>query len=368
MKQPSLYKELYSLTSKTNTMNTKTYLLSFLAVFLFGNAFAECPTPTTTPSGSVQLCGGGSSQLLSASSGDSYQWYKDGTAIEGATDQDYTAIRSGAYSVDVASEGCSTQSSEVVTITKTPFPKIFISADGDNVICEGESVELTAETYDVENAQYQWLRGGIAIEGATNASYLAEQGGKFRVTVTNTEAGCSRTSGASNIILMKVKAIIIPLGNTEICPGNGVDLMVVDNAGFGAEYQWTRYNNDIPGASDFLYTATLDGHYRVNVTSSLGCAGTAHFVKVTYGPCRMEGDENVSANISSYPNPTNGMLYINNASDAISLEMFNTLGQKVLTSFETDRVNLSNLPKGFYIIKLYDVNHEVKSLLKIQKV
>lgn len=349
-------------------MNTKTYVLSFLTVFLFGNAFAQCPTPTTSPSGEIQLCGGGSSQLLTASAGDSYQWYKNGGAIDGATDQEYVANRDGDYYVEVTSEACGTLSSAEVDIDKTPFPKIFISVDGDNVICDGESVAMTAETFDVETAQYQWMRGGVNIEGATNAEYTADQGGKYRVVVTNADAGCSRTSGALNVMHMKVKALIIPLGATEICPGNGVDMMVLDNTGGGAEYQWTRYNNDIPGATDFMYTATLDGHYRVRVTSSLGCVGTAHFVKVTYGPCRMEGDENISANISSYPNPTNGMLYINNASDVISLEVFNTLGQKVLTSFETNQVNMSNLPKGFYIVKLYDVNREVKTLLKIQKV
>lgn len=352
-------------------MKTKSYFLSGLTIFLFSSNLAlsgDCPTPTVTPSGTTTLCGGGSSQLLEATAGDSYQWYKDGSPIEGATDQTYLANRSAEYYVEVSSEACGTLLSDTATIIKNPFPVSFIMTEGSNVVCAGDSVQLSAETFNVENPQYQWLRSGVPIPGATNIDYFASTNGKYRVVVTNPVGNCSRQSGASNITLMRPTIQIIPDGPTEFCPGNGVNLTTLDNTGFGSTYQWTRYNNEIPGATDPAYTASLDGHYRVTVTSMLGCTKTSHFIKLTYGACRMEGVNESSDNASLYPNPTNGMLYIDNTSAVASAEVFNTLGQKVLTSFETGQVDLSTLPNGFYMIKLYDANHELKSVSKVQKV
>ncbi|WP_306641344.1 DUF7619 domain-containing protein [Sanyastnella coralliicola] len=54
---------------------------------------------------------------LTASAGDSYQWYINGTPIDGATDQSYTAETTGNYSVEVTNiYGCSTISEEMDVI------------------------------------------------------------------------------------------------------------------------------------------------------------------------------------------------------------------------------------------------------------
>ncbi|MCH2197343.1 MAG: T9SS type A sorting domain-containing protein [Flavobacteriales bacterium] len=54
---------------------------------------------------------------LTASAGESYQWYINGTPIDGATDQSYTAETTGNYSVEVTNiYGCSTISEEVDVI------------------------------------------------------------------------------------------------------------------------------------------------------------------------------------------------------------------------------------------------------------
>lgn len=54
---------------------------------------------------------------LTASAGESYQWYFNGNAIDGATDQVYVATEDGLYSVEVTNEfGCSDISDEVNVI------------------------------------------------------------------------------------------------------------------------------------------------------------------------------------------------------------------------------------------------------------
>lgn len=50
---------------------------------------------------------------LTAASGEGYQWYLNGELIEGATEQSYTALENGNYSVEITNaEGCSNISSE----------------------------------------------------------------------------------------------------------------------------------------------------------------------------------------------------------------------------------------------------------------
>lgn len=62
------------------------------------------PTASITQSGSTLTC----------SSGTSYQWYKDGQPISGATNQSYTVTNNGDYSVVIPEYVCP---SEVITIT-----------------------------------------------------------------------------------------------------------------------------------------------------------------------------------------------------------------------------------------------------------
>jgi len=55
-----------------------------------------------------------------------------------------------------------------------------------------------------------------------------------------------------------------------------------------------------------------------------------------------------------YPNPvSNGILHIEtSASDALDIEFFNMLGQRVLTSKNSKSINVSNLNAGVYLVKL----------------
>ncbi len=59
-----------------------------------------------------------SNNVLTSTSGYAYQWYKDGTAISGATSQTYTATADGNYHVVVINDsGCSSDASNVINVT-----------------------------------------------------------------------------------------------------------------------------------------------------------------------------------------------------------------------------------------------------------
>ena len=67
-------------------------------------------------------------------------------------------------------------------------------------------------------------------------------------------------------------------------------------------------------------------------------------------------------NVSVYPNPSNGFIYIKSNTNLTSLQIFNLIGKKVLeTNFVNNRINLSNLKKGIYLLKLSDENNKTKT-------
>ncbi|PQJ77627.1 hypothetical protein BTO16_14880 [Polaribacter glomeratus] len=68
------------------------------------------------------------------------------------------------------------------------------------------------------------------------------------------------------------------------------------------------------------------------------------------------------ANIAIYPNPvSNGTLFVN-ATSNVSLEIYSVLGKKVLTKSNISKsVDVSNLAKGCYILKIKDENNAVQT-------
>lgn len=65
------------------------------------------------------------------------------------------------------------------------------------------------------------------------------------------------------------------------------------------------------------------------------------------------GNTSAKSDIKIYPNPVKDVLNITNAKNIKSVEDINMTGQKV-ASVTTNQVNVSNLPKGNYIVRVTD--------------
>ncbi|PCH94092.1 MAG: hypothetical protein COB85_06020 [Bacteroidetes bacterium] len=126
-------------------------------------------------------------------------------------------------------------------------------------------------------------------------------------------------------------------------------------------YYSTMYGVDPTGVTNmcydednFLYepvsTATALKMQEIvwNVVSNypLACTG------IPSGMAKIGQDESISI----YPNPTNGYLYIKNLPGGSKLEVYNIIGQSVL-SFDKDtryRVDLSSLGSGVFFVAIYN--------------
>ncbi|WP_254448752.1 S8 family serine peptidase [Spirosoma rhododendri] len=125
-------------------------------------------TAAITASGSTSICQG-SSVILRATTGTdyTYQWYRNGTAISGATSSTLAAGTAGSYVVQV-SNSCLPVRSAAVTVTTNAGIAPIITATG-----------FTLTTNAVSNIQ--WLLNGVAISGANSATYVVTQTGRYSV-------------------------------------------------------------------------------------------------------------------------------------------------------------------------------------------
>ncbi len=229
----------------------------------YGEDFSA--TKVTTSAENNVICPNGS-VTLTASSGQSYKWFKDAVEITDATAITYQATEGGSYQVVVTNESGCTETSAPIVLSKSEL-SAAITAGGPLEFCSGTAVDLTAQP----GYEYEWYANGEPFYQYSQ-TISAFGSGNYTVKITDAATGCSATTAAENAIQVVVNespnASISPEGPTAFCAGGSVIL----NAAPGlAKYEW--YHNDqlISDVTGATYTATQDGSYSMHVKSDKGC-------------------------------------------------------------------------------------------------
>lgn len=361
----------------SNTINYNTFSLNLTlvngpaAVSSGGvmNTICSCTAPVSViTSSSLFICSGDSISLLTnATPGNTYKWLRNGNVVSGANASTYFTSTGGTY-VCVQSNACGNDTSNLVTITVKPLPSASISATSTTIICTDDSVQLNGVA--AANRSYQWLRNGLNISGAYSATYFAKQSGKYRLIVTNTITGCTKSGNTITVSAIALPpATVTALGPTTFCAGGSVTLQA--NIGAGLTYQWRKNGFPISGASSINYTATTAGKYKVDVTNSSGCTNKSTNVNVNI-PCREE--EILKGNqMIIYPNPSSGIFYIHFRSTyeaAPTMQLFDNAGNKMTFKYEFSnqilKLDLSGLENGIYhLISTNGYYEEKNKLIKM---
>ncbi|MFD1162097.1 T9SS type B sorting domain-containing protein [Hwangdonia seohaensis] len=145
-------------------------------------------TSTINSSLGNPYCASQGSTTLSAINGVSYQWYKDGVEISGATNQMYETNETGAFSVDIDLGDCSTSAS--IDLDGIGFTS-EIDVTEVNMIEDGETLTATVTT-TASSPEFKWYFNDTLITGATANSYEATKTGNYKVEITQT-VGCDTT-------------------------------------------------------------------------------------------------------------------------------------------------------------------------------
>lgn len=245
--------------------------LGFILQVQSSAGYQNCVTNATTLD--IQqfdaLTSSGAIDLIGNSLGYTYQWYKNGTPIAGATTTTYTvtdASQNGNYFLRVTIPGYSTVDSNT-QVVNLAAPLVTIS--GDTVLCALGTIPLTSSVTN-SGYTYQWYKDSIAIPGETFSGYTVTAAGVYYLTVTG--GACV---SQSNLLTVQNAAITVDSTTPAvdlILPGQTKVLSVTTTAN-GPQYSWTRDGAPIGGNSGSL-SATQDGEYKVVVTQTVGCSVT----------------------------------------------------------------------------------------------
>jgi predicted outer membrane repeat protein len=209
----------------------------------------------------------------------SYQWFKESTAIAGATSATYskpnvTSGDAGNYHVVVTNPaGSVTSNTAVITVAGAP---IITTQPADQTLFVGQTITLSV-TATGTGVMYQWQQNGTDIFGANSSEYtkagaqLAD-GGSYDVIVSNGAA--TITSRMAQVTVYPAPTITEQPAGATVPVGDAFTVTVVA-IGQQLSYQWSKNGVKITGATQSTYTinhvAFADaGSYQVVVSNPAG--------------------------------------------------------------------------------------------------
>jgi len=191
-----------------------------------GEANAEIASSLGNP-----FCPGSGVTTLSTLSGNSYQWFKNGVVIPGATNQMYDTNESGTYAVQVDLGSCSAIGA--IELVSELF-EASINVEDINTIEEDESLSIIVSS-TASNPEYEWYLDNNLIIDANQDNYEATEVGLYKVIINET-SGCI----ASREFEFEINEALDPFPDVEKIPN------VISPNGDGFNDTWiipTKYVN-----------------------------------------------------------------------------------------------------------------------------
>jgi hypothetical protein len=226
-------------------------------VFTIGGA----PQITQNPQ-SLTACSGSqiSFSVTATGAGLGYQWRKNGTNIQGATQsslniQNVQLSAAGNYDCVVTGSCGNSVGSTVATLSVDETPSIS-QQPASTELCPGGSASFSVTASGTE-ITYQWRKNSENIPNATTSSYQisnvkASDAGSYTCMVSGK---CQPPIISSPAFLTVNEAPQITSEPTDrtICSGTTTEFRVIAK-GSNLSYQWRKNGQSIPNANSDLYT------------------------------------------------------------------------------------------------------------------
>lgn len=195
--------------------------------------------PSIRAVGGTKICAGERALLDAGAGYDSYRW------SNGDSSRTILVEKPGTFTVTVVdANGCGGVS-QPVTVEVLPLPVAEISPAGPIIICEGDSVTLSA----VAGASfYRWSTG------AGTPVIVVRSAGSYTVTAASSD-GCTATSAP-------VEVIVLPRPATPVIVVTGDTLSAAEPA---SRYQWSRNGVPISGGTGRAIRLGEPGGYTLTV-------------------------------------------------------------------------------------------------------
>ena len=233
------------------------------------------PIPQNITATDTLLCSG-ETAILTAPLGAAYLW---------STSDNSNSIAVSAannYTVKVTlADGCYyTSPPQNIQVVLAPNATIYPASDTAHFCNNNGTAFLNVPNNS--NYTYQWMP-----YNNSTAQQQAYYNDTYRVTVTDTETGCTATDQVVAIIHGVYNVPTIAANTVSVCEGNAVQLWVTSNQDNVDHYVWTN------GAEDSLISVTTSGNYGVYAVDNWGCTSdTSAIATVTV---------NALPNVSFFP-------------------------------------------------------------------
>lgn len=200
--------------------------------------------------------------------GYAYQWFRNGTAINGATSPTYTAAEVGKYTCRATDKLGTKGTSKAVNVVSTLS---FTKLPDDVYIAEGGSGEMSVEiSGGLAPYTYQWYKDGAAVGNSNSATYTVTSAGKYNCKVTDS-LGQEITGRYGTVYIAEDLVLTTDLSDKEIMPASGVVLRVAAKGGHGTySYQWYKDGAAVSGATNQSCGITAAGSYYCIVKDNSG--------------------------------------------------------------------------------------------------
>ncbi len=297
-------------------------------------------TPTVTATVANATICSGNSTTLSGTGATNYTWFPG--LITGQTPTVTPASTTTYTLVGIGSNGCS--SNATVTVTVNTSPSVVIN--GDNVICEGETVTLNVSGAD----NYFWSH-----DSSTTATQILSPATTTTYSVNGTALNGCIDSTVFTVTVNPNPTVTFAPSQTVFCLS---DPILAVNGGNPSNGVYS--GNGISNGNFNPSAAGVGTHYILyTYADANGCSDTAGAslqVDICTG---VAAQANVLNNVSVYPNPVNDKLQIRTIETMQKLVIYNSLGQTVYET-QPDAVSMDvdmiDFESGVYYLTVYFEN------------
>ncbi len=302
------------------------------------------------------VCLGGSVTLNAISAANIYSWSTGSTSSSIAV----TPSINTTYTV-AAANGSTCVGFNTIAITVNPLPTLSIVMNPSTTICSNATINATASGAST----YNFILGPNFISSSNPINIIAPSATAVinsQFTLTGTDAfGCSSSKVYSFAVNPNPVLVITP-AIPVVCINQSISI----SASGASSYAWSGAGNSSAASVSYLAGSTpTNVSYTLIGTGSNGCTSTQN-VNLSVSSCT--GLENINGHeVSVFPNPFNAEINLKGLNG--SVELFNLLGEKVLTqNVQSNTVlNTSSLPNGIYVLKLIDANSAQTQSMRLIK-
>ncbi len=226
---------------------------------------------------------------------DSIQWYRNGIAIPGATQTQYTATQTGAYHATVFSFiGCSSNTPVTnITVHDVPVAGFATTSSSNQCFKNNQFVFTNTSTIASGTMQYSWDMGDGTILSSTDANHSYTKTGTYTVKLLVTSGNGCVDSFFRTVTVYPNASVAADINSNAQCFKNNNFIFTNNStveAGATLQYVWTLGDGSTFFIRDVAHSYTTPGPYTVKllVTTDKGCA------------------DSISMNVRVHPSPVAG--------------------------------------------------------------